>query len=60
MFYVQKYIICMTFDGGMWASRPTVCIADSSEELIIGYIRIKNQAAIQNGLQIGMKSVSRF
>ena len=38
MFYVQKYIICMTFDGGMRASRPTVCIADSSEELIIGYL----------------------
>ena len=38
MFYVQKYIICMTFDGGMRASRPTVCIADSSEELIIVYL----------------------
>ena len=38
MFYVQKRIICMTFDGGMWASRPTVCIADSSEEVIIGYL----------------------
>ncbi len=41
MFYVQKYIICMTFDGGMRASRPTVCIAYSSEELIIVYLRIK-------------------
>ncbi len=28
----QKYAICMTYDGGMKASRPTVCIANSGEE----------------------------
>ena len=39
MNHVQKYAICIMFVGGMWASRPTVCIADSSEELIIGYMR---------------------